>query len=105
MSLTEPTSDDQHKETPQQKERAEKLMRAHNLMQFQLIQESGMDEMEWVETYAADFREAVTEYPGDDADTIIAKRKVMFACLQDDIERAVALFRDLRPDFPKRKVA
>ncbi len=88
-----------------QKERAEKLMRAQNLMQFQMIQESGMDEMEWIETYGADFRDTVTEQPGEDAQTILAKRAIMFACLKDDIAKAVSLFHDMRPDFPKQKAA
>ena len=80
-------------------------MRAHNLMQVQLMQESGMDEMDWVERFAADFRDTVTEQPGEGAQTILAKRAIMFACLKDDIEKAVSLFHNIRPDFPKKKAA
>ena len=96
-----------HEQPTPQPERAsqEKLMRAHNFMQFQLIMESGMDEIEWIDMYAAEFRDIVTTDPKDDERTKLTKQAIEDACLKDDIAAAVSLIRLLKPDFPFRAAA
>ncbi len=90
--------------------KVEALMRAHNFMQFQLITESGIDDMAWVDTYAGKFRETVTITDDDKtkperADIMKLKQEIEQACLESDIALAVSLIRQLVPDFPFRAAA
>lgn len=86
--------------------RVEQLTLAHNLVQLALIEESGMDPIDWIDTYGKIYRDMVTLSVDDAqlADIVKTKKDIESACLANDIATALRLVRQLY-HFPYRAAA